>query len=336
MESLESVLKTRVSSLEKDMRRSEKSQKNEEAESGKMHPHSPSDTDRLFIIDTGIENKLNDLDTKLPSLTHSATQPGIPTSTPNDLLFQKKLEQLNVAWQNLSEKIDNISTAVDVLTSTSHSSLSLFQEHMLENTAEHKALWTNLTDGKIERLFSLMKEKLKIYTSQANGSCCTKDILDSVNNLLHKVGQQAPPVKDIISDVAELLNNHTCKRKIIVDQRFTLMIPPIEITRPYLCDQVTDGGGWIVILRRRSRKDNFYRNWHAYKEGFGSVRGKYWLGNEIIHQITTSGKYEVRVDVKVDSYHFQPEEHVYAVYDFFSLDSEIDKYTLRLGEQIDA
>ena len=34
---------------------------------------------------------------------------------------------------------------------------------------------------------------------------------------------------------------------------------------------------------------DFYRNWSEYRNGFGQLRGEFWLGNERIYQITNQG-----------------------------------------------
>ncbi|RUS89643.1 hypothetical protein EGW08_002564 [Elysia chlorotica] len=94
---------------------------------------------------------------------------------------------------------------------------------------------------------------------------------------------------------------------------------------PYLCDSVTAGGGWLVIQRRDSGGLNFYRDWAQYKNGFGSLYGDFWWGNEKIHALTSKGTYELRVDLKYKG------KSGFAHYSSFSLDGENNNYVLRLG-----
>lgn len=70
---------------------------------------------------------------------------------------------------------------------------------------------------------------------------------------------------------------------------------------------------------------DFTRNWKSYREGFGS-RHEFWLGNEKIHKLTTTGKWELRVDLHdSDSVKYQ------AKYANFKILAECEKYKLELG-----
>ncbi|XP_042863866.1 techylectin-5A-like [Penaeus japonicus] len=66
------------------------------------------------------------------------------------------------------------------------------------------------------------------------------------------------------------------------------------------CDMTTDGGGWTVIQRRQenpSHQEDFYRTWDEYVDGFGDLRGEFWLGLEHIHALTNQSNYEIRFDL---------------------------------------
>ncbi|EDO47925.1 predicted protein, partial [Nematostella vectensis] len=62
------------------------------------------------------------------------------------------------------------------------------------------------------------------------------------------------------------------------------------------CDQSTDGGGWVVIQTRQSPYNtSFHRNAKAYEDGFGKLNEEFWLGNLVIHTLSSSSARELRV-----------------------------------------
>ncbi|XP_057578937.1 ficolin-1-like [Hippopotamus amphibius kiboko] len=93
-----------------------------------------------------------------------------------------------------------------------------------------------------------------------------------------------------------------------------------------LCDMDVDGGGWTVFQRRMDGSVDFYRDWAAYKQGFGHQLGEFWLGNDNIHALTSQGTSEFRVDL-LD---FEG-NHRFAKYQSFKMEGEKEKYKLVLG-----
>uniref|UniRef100_G3T5T8 Tenascin n=1 Tax=Loxodonta africana TaxID=9785 RepID=G3T5T8_LOXAF len=90
------------------------------------------------------------------------------------------------------------------------------------------------------------------------------------------------------------------------------------------CDMTSDGGGWIVFLRRSNGREDFYRNWKAYAAGFGDHRDEFWLGLDNLSKITAQGQYELRVDLRDHG------ETAYAVYDRFSVGDARSRYKLKV------
>ena len=88
----------------------------------------------------------------------------------------------------------------------------------------------------------------------------------------------------------------------------------------------TDGGGWTVFKRRQNVSVDFYRGWHDYKNGFGDLHGNFWLGLDKIHVLTKSGQNVLRVDLTDWT-----NATAYAKYGSFSVESESDKYRLKIG-----
>ena len=64
------------------------------------------------------------------------------------------------------------------------------------------------------------------------------------------------------------------------------------------CDATTDGGGWLVIQRRKDGSVDFNRDWVDYEEGFGELTGELWYGLRPIHCLTNQGQWELRIDYK--------------------------------------
>ncbi|XP_047228732.1 tenascin isoform X2 [Girardinichthys multiradiatus] len=96
---------------------------------------------------------------------------------------------------------------------------------------------------------------------------------------------------------------------------------PIQV----YCDMTTDGGGWMVFLRRQNGKLEFFRNWKNYTGGFGNMNDEFWLGLSSLHKITSLGHYELRVDLRNNG------ESAYAQYDKFSVAEPRTRYKVYLG-----
>ncbi|TRY94041.1 hypothetical protein DNTS_011953 [Danionella cerebrum] len=91
------------------------------------------------------------------------------------------------------------------------------------------------------------------------------------------------------------------------------------------CDMSTDGGGWIVFVRRQSGKVEFFRNWKNYTAGFGDLNDEFWLGLSNLHKITSSGQYELRVDLRDKG------ESAFAQYDKFTVSEPRARYKVHVG-----
>ncbi|CAG2213905.1 Tenascin-R,Ryncolin-2,Ryncolin-1,Fibrinogen C domain-containing protein 1-A,Tenascin-N,Ficolin-2,Tenascin,Microfibril-associated glycoprotein 4,Ficolin-1,Fibrinogen-like protein A,Ryncolin-3,Ryncolin-4 [Mytilus edulis] len=85
------------------------------------------------------------------------------------------------------------------------------------------------------------------------------------------------------------------------------------------CDMTTDGEDGRGSV-------GFKRTWKECENGFGDINGDFWFGNNYIHMLTSSGKYELRVDM-VD----KNNKTIYAVYKTFVVGDSASKYKLTVG-----
>ncbi|XP_061169208.1 microfibril-associated glycoprotein 4-like [Saccostrea echinata] len=92
------------------------------------------------------------------------------------------------------------------------------------------------------------------------------------------------------------------------------------------CDMETDGGGWTVIQRRQSGDVSFERNWEEYKMGFGDVFTSYWIGNDIIHQLTKEKSSSLYMEITLFN-----ETVMFMKYEFFFITDENTDYILNIS-----
>ena len=95
------------------------------------------------------------------------------------------------------------------------------------------------------------------------------------------------------------------------------------------CEMNINGGGWTVIQRRNDNSTDFYRDWQAYKTGFGGMDSNFWLGLEKIHRLTQIESHEVKFIMT----NYENEMFV-ATYDLFKVDSEATDYQLEIGKYV--
>jgi hypothetical protein len=85
--------------------------------------------------------------------------------------------------------------------------------------------------------------------------------------------------------------------------------------------------GWLVIMQRFDFKLDFNRNWSAYQDGFGELgpQKEFWLGNEVIHVLTTGVPHKLRIEIQTAGALF------YADYESFRIESEEKRYVLLIS-----
>ncbi|RUS83903.1 hypothetical protein EGW08_008317 [Elysia chlorotica] len=178
-------------------------------------------------------------------------------------------------------------------------------------------------DAKIESL-----ENEFVKRSATDSDACQEHVLKKKN-----VEEILTP-KNMLFLLKEFFLPDSCQVNVPIFHPNPIMLPyPIVynsdipgVNKLLFCDMLTDGGGWIVIQRRTTGDVDFYRDWASYKAGFGTLDTDFWLGNDNIHYITSTGNYELRVELD-----YYGKSKYFAHYDKFSVADENDSYRLSVG-----
>ena len=83
----------------------------------------------------------------------------------------------------------------------------------------------------------------------------------------------------------------------------------------------------LLIQQNINGSDAFNRSWAEYKVGFNDSRGNYWLGNDLLSQLTLTGRYKLRFDLQSRD----TSNWYYAEYSTFIVQPESDNYRLNVS-----
>ena len=114
------------------------------------------------------------------------------------------------------------------------------------------------------------------------------------------------------------------------DSRSFLLTPKQLPVMQARCDMETDGGGWMVILRRKSDASpqvNFNRTWTEYENGFGDLNTEFWYGLRNIHCLTARDTMQLQVQLN----HSNGTELTWT-YEHFRVHGAENDYRLHIGK----
>jgi len=84
----------------------------------------------------------------------------------------------------------------------------------------------------------------------------------------------------------------------------------------------------LLIQQHINGSDVFNRSWEEYKAGFNDTAGNFWVGNELLHQLTKNGRYKLRFDLRSSSV---SNSWYWVEYGRFEILSEANKYLMHVG-----
>ncbi|KAM4795779.1 angiopoietin-2-like [Rhinophrynus dorsalis] len=290
-------------------------------------------------------------------ILHSAAQYQTATSLENGTNLSTQTAKQTHKLTDMETEILNQTTRLEIqLLENSLSTNKLEKELLLQNEEISKLREKNsflenkyleMEEKHREEIDELRSEKLQVdeliskqsglieeleqqlIAAALNNSMLQRQqasIMETVSQLVNLVSQynHIPiiPKEDQLTfrDCAEVY-----KSGLTLGGVYTLQFPNTTDTVQALCDMETSGGGWTVIQHRKDGSVDFHRLWKEYKEGFGSPSGEYWLGNEFVHQLTSTSSYALRIQLRD-----WDGNEAYSLYDHFSLGSEEQNYRLQL------
>ena len=83
----------------------------------------------------------------------------------------------------------------------------------------------------------------------------------------------------------------------------------------------------LLIQQNVDGFDSFNRSWAEFKVGFNDTRGNYWLGNDLLSQLTLNGRYKLRFDLQLNA----NLSWYWAEYSSFIVSSEASSYMVAVS-----
>jgi len=84
----------------------------------------------------------------------------------------------------------------------------------------------------------------------------------------------------------------------------------------------------LLIQQNLDACNFFNRSWAEFKVGFNDTRGNFWLGNDLLSQLTLTGRYKLKFDLQSRANH---SNWYHAHYSTFTVLSESTNYRLQVA-----
>uniref|UniRef100_A0A2C9KRE4 Fibrinogen C-terminal domain-containing protein n=1 Tax=Biomphalaria glabrata TaxID=6526 RepID=A0A2C9KRE4_BIOGL len=253
----------------------------------------------LSICKESIHNFSNDLDTNKQSIARHNDELSILRQMVNSLE-----DDLRTNKQSLQSITDEVNTKKENI------------NQLNEDLKSNKQNIQNITEDVNTNRQNIMNINKVLNTSQQSMSKLETDLKKQLTNLsttLTSIKEEIEKVPPVFC--REIISTHN---RVIVK-----LISGLKV----MCDTKTDGGGWIIFQRRINGSVDFYRDWKEYRDGFGDYNiGEFYLGNENIFSLTSTGQYDLRIDLEFNNTKY------FAQYENFKVLSETEKYKLKIGK----
>ncbi|XP_070190887.1 ficolin-1-A-like [Littorina saxatilis] len=192
------------------------------------------------------------------------------------------------------------------------------------NLLQHQTMQISQQNGTMGEMKAELVEVMQANKDQANLLQHQNGIIGEMKADLLNLTTQLSTLTKTVKVSLTRRNAANCMDWLKVDPRSGIRIVYISgKATPVYCDQTTDHGGWIVFQRRQDASVDFYRDWAEYRNGFGDLEGNFWLGLDALHNLTTSRRYQLRVDLQLWN-----ETPGYATYSGFYVEDSDNNFRL--------
>jgi len=217
--------------------------------------------------------------------------------------------------------------------------------------------WTRKFEEKFEDFTKLVDLRFKALDSLVNGLEEKFDVMDRRQNETEKqISTRFEEVQERIDQFESRLNDsktETDARMKELEARINDQCPrptgiPDSLTSsrptsiPVSSTVTTPSDGWILILRHNFLDKNAFKHklWEDYKHEFGDRVNEYWLGLQRMHDITTNGRWYLKIEVKYDlDWKDKPSSRQgqtgVGVWESFFVASEEEEFKLSIGNLIE-
>ena len=107
---------------------------------------------------------------------------------------------------------------------------------------------------------------------------------------------------------------------------YHIKVPGMTSPVPVYCELSESDGIWTRVQRRQDGSVDFIRNWANFTSGFGDIAGEHWLGNAIVHALTNSATYRLKIDITLFN-----NAVYFAKYENFLIQNEANKFQLSIS-----
>ncbi|KAI8747774.1 BgiBFREP12.6 [Biomphalaria glabrata] len=274
-----------------------------------------ADIEKESILDNknNIYHIKEDINTKQQNI--KSIKDGLDTNSQNINIIKDDLETIR---RNIKIYTDNLNVNKQSIASHNEELNTLRQivDSLKDDLRTNKQSLQSITDEVNTNKENINQLKENLKSNKQNIQNITEDVstnrqnIMNINNGLNTSQQSLIPPKS-----CREINSF--QARVIVK-----LISGLKV----MCDTKTDGGGWIIFQRRINGKVDFYRGWKEYRDGFGDYSiGEFYLGNENIFKLTSTGQYDLRIDLESNNTKY------FALYKDFKILNETEKYKLKIG-----